>query len=113
MASILKAFYDLLSAGEQDAHPFGLIQSNPVKRRRPREAAMTGAVHDAEYTYPVSTVSSKYGGTHGVEWSTDIIVIRNKKNAISNFEMHWTEFSPTPSEDPLQDVLPRTPNALY
>ena len=61
-ASILKEFYQLANKDLQDAHLFGLIQSNPVKRRRPREAAMTRAVHvgHAAYTYSVSTVYMLY-----------------------------------------------------
>ena len=70
-ASILKEFYQLANKDLQVAHLFGLIQSNPVKRRRPREAAMTRAVRHAAYTYSVSVYGMLYGcmGLKGISMS--------------------------------------------
>ena len=54
-ASILTAFYQLGNKNLQDAHLFGLIRSNPVKRRRPRGArGGRDASHRAVYAYSVS-----------------------------------------------------------
>ncbi|CAI8043115.1 hypothetical protein GBAR_LOCUS23922 [Geodia barretti] len=50
-AAILAAFYGLGSKDLQDAHLFGLIQSIPVKRRRPRGDGRTS--RRATYTYVV------------------------------------------------------------
>ena len=54
-ATILGSFYGLASKNLQDAHLFGLIQPNAVKRRRPRSRS-TGTVkpRQATYTYSVS-----------------------------------------------------------
>ena len=51
-AAILAAFYGLGSKDLQDAHLFGMIQSIPVKRRRPRGDGRTS--RRATYTYVVS-----------------------------------------------------------
>ena len=53
-ASIFEAFYQLADKNLQDSHLFGLIQSSPVKRQRPRGTART-RVRRATYTYSVST----------------------------------------------------------
>ena len=58
-AGVLKSFYQLANKDLQDAHLFGLIQSNPVKRHRPRGAVKNP--RQASYTYTVSTCLKMQG----------------------------------------------------
>lgn len=57
-ARLLDAFNALANKDLQDVHLFGLIQSNPIKRRRPRDATSTPRL--AAYTYSVSWYSSVF-----------------------------------------------------
>ena len=52
--TILDSFYRLADKDLQDAHLFGLIQSSPVKRRRPRGSSSKPITRRASYSYFVS-----------------------------------------------------------
>lgn len=56
--SVVESFYSLATKNLQDAHLFGLITSQPVKRRRPRKQGDNiKSPRLAAYTYEVRTSS--------------------------------------------------------
>ena len=52
--TVFKSLNKLANKELQDAHLFGLITANPVKRRRPRNAKSLKEPRKAQYTYSVS-----------------------------------------------------------
>jgi hypothetical protein len=69
---LLEAFNGLTSKDLQDAHLFGLIVSNKIKRRRPRGASARSA-RRASYTYHVR-LNVVCGYTHLVCYTCSVIV---------------------------------------